>query len=306
MALINPIELIDKNDVAPGPVDESKPLYFEKYPNELRESYAETRQDKMHFRLVDSQSYETRLFSKGRLDDARECCTYLLDSRTRTVTFGGNREDGCIEYSRKVSKVEGTKNETDECIMYGLKFEGRADGVKRVALALRTGAELDHGVDTAPILFRDKLWHCAIVVDPSNKHWDGVAESYYEMKEKKLRIVVENVVSGEQTQKNYSCLLPTTDPEYERARFAIMTAIQLFLGVERDLFFHLPMYVPGTTEGNATEIQNKRLGETIQKMYQGLDEMSKQTVKVWGEEDKYKQTLGSSAALAGSSPAKTK
>lgn len=302
MALINPIELIDKNDVAPGPVDDSKPMYFEKYGDELRETYAETRQDKMHFRLVDAKAYETRLFSKGRSDDVRECCTYLLDSRTRTVIFGGSREDGCVEYSRKVSKVEGTKNETDECIMYGLKFEGRSDGVKRVALALRTGAELDHGCDTAPILFRDKLWHCAIVVDPHNKeHWDGIAESYYEMKEKKLRIVLEDVVSGEQTQKNYSCLLPTNDPEYERARFAIMTAIQCFLAVERDLFFHLPMFIPGTTESNATVIQNKRLEETITKMYQGLDEMSSKTVNPWSADDKYRQQL----IVGSSSPAKT-
>jgi hypothetical protein len=267
-----------------GPADKSKPLYYEKYGDEVRESYSEARHDKMHFRLVDPKGNETRLFNKGRADDVRECTSYLLDSRNRGVIFGGSRPDGCIEYQRTVSAVEknGNNEENSVCIMYGLKFEGRADGVRRVALSLRTGVELDHGADTPAILFREKVWHCAIVVDPRNKaNWNGIAESFYERRNKSLRIVLEDVVSGAQTQKNYSCLEPNNEDTYERARFAIMTAMQLFIGVERDLFLHLPLFVPGTSESDATAVQNKKLEDAMQKMFNKFDEMSSNTVNPW-------------------------
>ena len=73
-------------------------------------------------------------------------------------------------------------------------------------------------------------------------------------------------------------MLPNNDEVYEKARFAIMTAIEIFMSVERDLFFHLPMFIPGSTESSSTAIQNKRLEEAMQSLYKKLDGMSSEQV----------------------------
>lgn len=270
---------IPADEVAPGAPDVSNPLAYETTISGVRkEHFSELRPDHMYFRDVDAAGFETRLFRGRERDDAREVTTKLADRRVRRIVFGAHRADGCVLFNRDVhvlSAATPAQREAGEAdvtaINNELRFAGRPDGVTKAAVGLRTGCSVDLA-DSPPAFFRDKVLHLAISCDPSvDASLLQICEAYYDLAGGLLRVTLEHPVTGAQTQKEWSVLLPQNEPVYERARVLVQRAVVMLLAVEREILVGLPDYEDGVSVEEAARRQQQRLADSLAQIYARMD-----------------------------------